>query len=332
MRAGLAMFFVTLDDPELLRIGEPDRRGARDRALLQHPARRRLRDRDQPAHLDDRLPGGSEPAVPRRQARGRRDQRRRVARATPPASARAERRCATSTSSNSTREPGRLPGHWPVAKRRQRVDSDDRDRDSACIRQLWRSVARPGCQNCDERPQAAGHARARQHRRHPVGERAGAAAERGRRAARRLRARPAAPRGRLVARPPRRAAATAGDSSSPRFARLAPTTDVFHFYFGLTLIPKSLQFPLLRAAAEEERLPLPRLGHPRQDAGRARLRQARRRRDRRLVRRDPLGAGGARDPARARPAAVHAGAAVRRARARSSCTRRRTARRKERAS
>jgi glycosyltransferase involved in cell wall biosynthesis len=30
------------------------------------------------------------------------------------------------------------------------------------------------------------------------------------------------------------------------FARLAPKTDVFHFYFGLTLIPKSLQFPLLR--------------------------------------------------------------------------------------
>src|ERR671937_2761550 len=31
------------------------------------------------------------------------------------------------------------------------------------------------------------------------------------------------------------------------FARLAPGTDVFHFYFGLTLVPKSLQFPLLRA-------------------------------------------------------------------------------------
>jgi glycosyltransferase involved in cell wall biosynthesis len=31
------------------------------------------------------------------------------------------------------------------------------------------------------------------------------------------------------------------------FARLAPQTDVFHFYFGLTLIPKSVQFPLLRA-------------------------------------------------------------------------------------
>src|SRR5206468_2828722 len=31
------------------------------------------------------------------------------------------------------------------------------------------------------------------------------------------------------------------------FARLALRTDVFHFYFGLTLLPKSLQFPLLRA-------------------------------------------------------------------------------------
>lgn len=30
------------------------------------------------------------------------------------------------------------------------------------------------------------------------------------------------------------------------FARLAPQTDIFHFYFGLTLIPKSIQFPLLR--------------------------------------------------------------------------------------
>jgi glycosyltransferase involved in cell wall biosynthesis len=30
-------------------------------------------------------------------------------------------------------------------------------------------------------------------------------------------------------------------------ARLLPRTDVFHFYFGLTLVPKSAQFPLLRA-------------------------------------------------------------------------------------
>jgi glycosyltransferase involved in cell wall biosynthesis len=32
------------------------------------------------------------------------------------------------------------------------------------------------------------------------------------------------------------------------FARLLPRTDLFHFYFGLTLVPKSLQFPLLRLA------------------------------------------------------------------------------------
>src|SRR3954471_16746214 len=32
------------------------------------------------------------------------------------------------------------------------------------------------------------------------------------------------------------------------FARLLPHTDVFHFYFGLTLVPKSVQFPLLRLA------------------------------------------------------------------------------------
>jgi hypothetical protein len=31
-------------------------------------------------------------------------------------------------------------------------------------------------------------------------------------------------------------------------ARLLPRTDVFHFHFGLTLVPQSLQFPLLQAA------------------------------------------------------------------------------------
>jgi glycosyltransferase involved in cell wall biosynthesis len=33
----------------------------------------------------------------------------------------------------------------------------------------------------------------------------------------------------------------------PAFARLLRQADVFHFYFGQTLLPKSLQFPLLRA-------------------------------------------------------------------------------------
>jgi len=31
------------------------------------------------------------------------------------------------------------------------------------------------------------------------------------------------------------------------FAQLTPKTDIFHFYFGLTLVPKSIQFPLLSA-------------------------------------------------------------------------------------
>ena len=32
---------------------------------------------------------------------------------------------------------------------------------------------------------------------------------------------------------------------------LLPTTDVFHFYFGLTLVPQSVQFPILRALGKK---------------------------------------------------------------------------------
>jgi glycosyltransferase involved in cell wall biosynthesis len=35
------------------------------------------------------------------------------------------------------------------------------------------------------------------------------------------------------------------------FAKLLPQTDIFHFYFGLTLVPKKLQFPLLKAARKK---------------------------------------------------------------------------------
>ena len=35
------------------------------------------------------------------------------------------------------------------------------------------------------------------------------------------------------------------------FARLLPQTDVFHFYFGITLVPKKLQFPVLRATGKK---------------------------------------------------------------------------------
>jgi glycosyltransferase involved in cell wall biosynthesis len=34
-------------------------------------------------------------------------------------------------------------------------------------------------------------------------------------------------------------------------ARLLPQTDIFHFYFGVTLVPKRLQFPILRAARKK---------------------------------------------------------------------------------
>ena len=34
-------------------------------------------------------------------------------------------------------------------------------------------------------------------------------------------------------------------------AGLAPRTDVFHFYFGLTLVPQSVQFPILRALGKK---------------------------------------------------------------------------------
>ena len=62
MRAGLAMYFVTLEDEALMEIGGPDRARARDRVVLQHPARRRPRDRGEPADLDGRLPGGPQSA------------------------------------------------------------------------------------------------------------------------------------------------------------------------------------------------------------------------------------------------------------------------------
>jgi glycosyltransferase involved in cell wall biosynthesis len=34
-------------------------------------------------------------------------------------------------------------------------------------------------------------------------------------------------------------------------SRLLPRTDIFHFHFGLTLVPQSLQFPILRAARKK---------------------------------------------------------------------------------
>ena len=72
-----------------------------------------------------------------------------------------------------------------------------------------------------------------------------------RREARRLRALQAPPRGGLVARPPRRRSSRRQLVQWRALARLLPRTDVFHFYFGLTLVPKSLQFPILRATRKK---------------------------------------------------------------------------------
>ena len=35
------------------------------------------------------------------------------------------------------------------------------------------------------------------------------------------------------------------------FARLLPQVDIFHFYFGVTLVPKTFQFPILRATGKK---------------------------------------------------------------------------------
>ena len=79
-----------------------------------------------------------------------------------------------------------------------------------------------------------------------LGERAGAAARRGRRASS-----SSSTAASSIPRPTGRSTATA------RFRRRlltqfgsasrgsCPSTDIFHFYFGLTLVPKSLQFPIL---------------------------------------------------------------------------------------
>ena len=98
---------------------------------------------------------------------------------------------------------------------------------------------------------------------------------------------------------------------SAAFARLLPKTDVFHFYFGLTLVPKSLQFPLLRAPRRKSVFHYLGSDIRGKTPRGARLRQARRRRDRRLLRRASAGCPTRTSSRRARPRRVHAAPAVR---------------------
>ena len=305
MRAGLAMYFVTLDDAGADGARERDRRRARDRALLQHPARRRARDRDQPADLDDRLPGRPEPA--RTSASSARSARSPTTSCAPCAagSARAERRCATSTSSSGTREraarcpPSLAPTHprgtnigrcrQDVLRRRLRakfVTSSERLRVTHCPVNVagipW-----------DERP--------------------GAAAQGRRRAPRRLRARPAPPRGRLVARPARRRSRAGSRPSSPRSAACSrrPTSSTSTSGSRSCRSRSSSR----SCARRGKKSVFHFLGSDIRGKTPAELAYGKRAdaRDRRLLRRDPLGARGARRPAGARPAPVRAAPAVGRA-------------------
>ncbi len=80
-----------------------------------------------------------------------------------------------------------------------------------------------------------------------MGQRAGAPSARSRRPARRLQPLQAPLRGRL-SRSTGTAGSSGGSSRSGRRSRGSlPRTDVFHFYFGLTLVPRSVQFPILGA-------------------------------------------------------------------------------------
>ncbi len=141
----------------------------------------------------------------------------------------------------------------------------------------------------------------------------------------------APPRGRLVARPARRRCPAGSRRSSAPWRGCCPQTDVFHFYFGLDARAPVAPVPDPARDAQEERLPLPRLGHPRQDARRARPTASGR--TPRSSAPTPRCAGCPR-PTSSRPASTCASSTPappsRQPRGRSSCTRPRTATRRAR--
>ncbi len=237
MRAGLAMYFVTLADPELMELAGTDRRRARDRALLQHPARRRHGDRDQPAHLDGRLPGGPQPALPRRQAGARRDLRRRAARARRPRTARPHARCATSTSSSSMPARRRalgLAGGRQAPRRRRCGSPTARSTSPASPGRTSRRCAAPGV---DARLVVVNRGRL-----HPEADWS-------------LDRRGALPR-RLL-------------TQFDALARLLPHDRHLPLLLRAHARPEVAAVPDPAGDRQEERLPLPRLRHPRQDARRS---------------------------------------------------------------
>ena len=148
-----------------------------------------------------------------------------------------------------------------------------------------------------------------QHRRRPVDERPGTPPSRNRRVARRLQPLRVAPRGRPVARAAERARPTAagpveGLLRAPAAHRPVPLhvrSDA-----GAAVPPVPAAAGVRQAVGDA----LPRLRHPWEVAARAGLREEGGRRDRRQLRRDPLGPRGRDDPAGRRPVRDPARAAV----------------------
>ncbi len=96
-------------------------------------------------------------------------------------------------------------------------------------------------------PSASGRPLSRQHRGRPVGERPGATSSGRRREARRVQPLHAPPGSRSVARAGAAGFVRRQATQWRALLDLLPKTDIFHFYFGLTLVPQSVQFPILRA-------------------------------------------------------------------------------------
>lgn len=146
------------------------------------------------------------------------------------------------------------------------------------------------------RSAAPGHVLPRQHCGRPVDERAGAARARGGRAARCLQPLSTPPRGRPLARLGGRAASPPG-APVARVRAPAPTDGHFPLRVRVDARAAVAPVPDSQTGGKAFRLPLPRLRHPWEDARATRVREEGGCGDRWLIRRDPLGARGARDPA-----------------------------------
>ena len=146
--------------------------------------------------------------------------------------------------------PARASGSPPVRSpsRRRRTTAGGRPRERAAAAAsagAGRLFTAPILESADGRP---GPPLSRQPRRHGLVERASASAQGRRRASARL------PPPAVAARRARRRASTSRGKSLARrqlaqwraLARYLPKTDIFHFYFGQTLVPKTFQFPILK--------------------------------------------------------------------------------------